>query len=346
MKFSIRAQNPKELVALGLNLAPVPVVHANLYAYCARALCEAVALGVLEAVGDHERSTDEIAAATHLDARALGALLHLLASIGYVQHRDGRFRATVLTRKWLLADSPSSICDAVRFFRLQWRLFDQLPEFLRTGQGAVSHDGALSADDWRLYQRAMFQLARMGAREVAKKTPVPRGATAMLDIGGSHGLYSVELCRRVPTMRAVVLELPDAIEAAAPLLAAINTEQRVRHQPANVLEEDLGEEQYDLILISNLVHHFRSDENQRIAKKAARALRKDGCFIIQDFVRPELGADSDTLSSAQNLFFSLTSAAGVHSLAEQQEWQRQAGLRQTKVIRFVTTPLVQIVATK
>jgi SAM-dependent methyltransferase len=345
MKFRVQAQTLKERVALGFNLAPLPVVHTNLYAHCARAVCEAVALGVFEAVGHDARTVDEIAAKTGLDARALAALLNLLTSMGYLGYRAGRFRSTALTKKWLLADGASSIADAVLFFRAQWRIYEDLPRYLRTGQGGQSH-AALTTEEWPVYQRAMFQLARLGAKEIAKKTPVSAGATAMLDIGGSHGLYSVELCRRVPTMRGFVLELPEAIAAAAPLLAAINADDRVQHRPGSILDAELGEEQFDLILISNLVHHFSDVENELIAHKAARALRKGGAFIIQDFLRPEISDSSDTLSSVQNLFFSLTSTSGVHSLDEEQQWQRRAGLRPTKVLRFVSSPLVQVVAIK
>jgi SAM-dependent methyltransferase len=345
MKFQVQAQNIKERVALGFNLAPLPIVHTNIYALSARALCEAVALGVFEAIGRDVRSAAEIAAATGLNARALLALLNLLTSTGYLAHRDGRFSATTRTRKWLLDDSGSSIADGIRYFRLQWKMYDHLPRFLRSGQGFRSHDD-IDADEWGLYMRAMFQFARMGGKEVARRTPVPRGATTMLDIGGSHGLYSVELCRRVPAMRATVLDLPAAVEASAPLLAAINTEGRVQHRPGNILEEEIGEAQYDLILVANLVHTFSAEQNQLLARKAARALRKGGHFVIMDFLRPEIAGGSDTLSSAQNLFFSLISSAGVHALEEEQDWQRQAGLQPLKVVRLVASPLIQVVAVK
>lgn len=345
MKFAVLGQSLKERIALAFGLAPLPVVHSNMYAHCARALCEAVALGVFEAIGLQERTAQEIAEATKLDAHALEALLHLLVPFGYLAHREGKFRTTALTRKWLLEQSDNHICDAVRLFRSQRKILDHLPEYLRTGKGYASQV-EMHADDWHTYQKAMFQLARMGVKEVAAKTPVPPGATSMLDVGGSHGLYSVALCRRVPTLRSEVLELPEAIAAAAALLAAINDEQRVLHRAGNVLEDDLGEDRYDVVFMANVVHLFDADDNRRIAQKVGRALKKGGHFIIQDFVRPPLGAASDMLGSVQNLFFSLTSAAGVYSLEEEQDWQKAAGLEPLRVTRFLSSPLVQVTAVK
>ena len=44
----------------------------------------------------------------------------------------------------------------------------------------------------------MRSVASSWAAEVGRRTPVPKGAKDLLDIGGSHGLLSVELCRRHP----------------------------------------------------------------------------------------------------------------------------------------------------
>src|SRR5437762_687641 len=78
---------------------------------------------------------------------------------------------------------------------------------------------AMSGDDWGLYQRGMRAQATFAVPEVARRTPVPRGARDMLDIGGSHGYFSVALCRRHAGLRATVLDLPAAVAHAAPLLA-------------------------------------------------------------------------------------------------------------------------------
>ena len=95
-----------------------------------------------------------------------------------------------------------------------------------------------------------FVLDCMGApavaKMVAKAVPVPTGATALLDIGGSHGAYSVALCRRHPGLRGTVLDLPDAVRHAAPLLAEEGMGDRVQHQAGNALTDDLGEQHLDV----------------------------------------------------------------------------------------------------
>ncbi len=347
MKFGVKAQSLAEFIGVKLNLVPLPVVHTTLYAHVARTVCEAVALDIFESIGHEKRTSEEIASATGLNQRALETLLNLLVSIGYLHYLKGMFRSSRVVTKWLLKDSDKSIRDAVLMFRGMWKLYDHLPTYLRTGEGLDLHGTVVSADEWKIYQRAMFQLARMGVKEIVKKTPIPKGATSMLDIGGSHGLYSVACCKRMPSMSAVVLDLPSAVAAAAPLLAEINADGRVRHRPGNILEDDIGENQYDLILMSSLAHHFLPEQNQLVAGKAARALKPGGYFIIQDFIRPAIRDNSDTACSIQNLFFGLTSSVGVYTIEEEQAWCRQAGMRPVRVNRFLSAPIdVQVIAQK
>src|SRR5215831_20014881 len=107
-------------------------------------------------------------------------------------------------------------------------------------------------------------------------------ARNMLDIGGSHGFYSVALCRRHPHLAAVILDLPEAIKEAAPILAMEGVGDRIRHQVGDALTQDLGENCYDLILISNLAHHFTDEQNRGLMLRAARALTPGGSLVIQE----------------------------------------------------------------
>ena len=75
---------------------------------------------------------------------------------------------------------------------------------------------------------------------VARHLPLPRLARQMLDIGGSHGYFSVAICRRYTQLRATILELPDAIKHAAPLLAREGMGERVAHRAGSAFTDDRG----------------------------------------------------------------------------------------------------------
>src|SRR5215203_1256530 len=96
---------------------------------------------------------------------------------------------------------------------------------------------------------------------------------------------------RYPALQATVLDLPEAIPTAAEILAREGMEQRVRHTPGNILDYDLGEGVYDVVLIALLVHHFTNEQNRDLAVRVARALKPGGVLMIMDSIRMESPAD-------------------------------------------------------
>ncbi|MCY7349501.1 MAG: methyltransferase domain-containing protein [Cytophagaceae bacterium] len=304
-----------------LNLAPLPVVHTQLYALLARALYDAMALGVFEAFGKHSLTTTEIAEKSNLNERALTPLLRVLVAAGYLKFRQDRFRLTRLSRKWLLIDSPDSVRDHLLFMREMWHWHDHVPHYLRTGEGLNIHD-TLTAPESALYRRGMASTARFGVAEIGRKTPLPPHPTAMLDIGGSHGQYADWFCQQHPTLEAEVLDLPEVLEGVGP-----PTHERLRFVAGDALTYSFSENRYDLIFMSQVSHHFTASQNEQLVKRVAKALKPGGYFVIVDLLREEANDAPDICRSLVSLFFGLTSAAGLWSGTELQGWQRAAGLQ-------------------
>jgi SAM-dependent methyltransferase len=157
----------------------------------------------------------------------------------------------------------------------------------------------------------------------------------MLDIGGSHGYFSVVLCRSNPGLRATVLDLPSAVEHAAPILEREGMGDRVMLRGGDVLTDDLGEAAYDLILVFSLVHHFDDATNRLIARKAARALRPGGYLVIGDALRPKSPGRGGQQGAFFDLYFALTSESGLWTFDEMRSWQVDAGLVPRKSIGLV-----------
>jgi SAM-dependent methyltransferase len=157
----------------------------------------------------------------------------------------------------------------------------------------------------------------------------------MLDIGGSHGYFSVAACRKYPQLRAEVLDLPEAVEQAAPILAAEGMGDRVVHRAGDALTEDLGSETYDLILMFSLVHHFDAETNRSLTARCARALRPGGLLVIGDLMRPEQPSRASAMDLFYDLYFALTSRSGLWSFAEMAGWQLAAGLKPRKPVHLV-----------
>ncbi|HYI66039.1 MAG TPA: methyltransferase [Candidatus Limnocylindrales bacterium] len=333
MRVGLMAENPLETAIIASGVVPVAMLEAYAPVY-ARAMVAATKLGVFEALRDGSRSAQAVADTCGTDARATEKLLNLLVTMRYVRHRGGAYAIARHVRRWLLADAPGSIRDVILMKELEWSWIDQLEAFVRDGRPLDVH-GTMSPDDWGAYQRGMRAQANPLAPWLARRVPVPAGARDMLDIGGSHGYFSVVLCRRHPELRATVLDLPDAVEHAAPILAREGMGERVVLRAGDALADDLGEAAYDLILIFSLVHHFDDATNRRLVARAARALRPGGYLVIGDALRPSSPGQGGQQGAFFDLYFALTSESGLWTFDEMRSWQVAAGLTPRKSISLV-----------
>jgi 2-polyprenyl-3-methyl-5-hydroxy-6-metoxy-1,4-benzoquinol methylase len=337
MKLSIQPENLIEFIGKWTGMAPIPLIDTHIAFIAARAIIEGVDCGIIECLSEKPKSLEQVASECSLNPYALRSLLGALTSSGYLDFKEGKYNLTSLSKKWLVKTSKHSIHDQILFLKIIWTWMGDMNKFLKTGTGPRYHD-ELNADDTNTYQKGMLALARISAAEVGKRTPVPGNAKQMLDIGGSHGLFSIAICRRHPGLHSTILDLPLAVEKASPLLLNENMGDRINYQPGDALTADLGEEKYDLIFMANLVHHFSNEQNQQLVKKIAKALKPGGFFVIQEFIRPETPKASDQLGAMLDLFFALTSESGTWTVGEMREWQKSSGLQTKKTINLRTLP--------
>lgn len=338
MKLGIVSEGLGERLALLAGAVPTPLFYSFLGVLLARAIGVATKLGVFEALVSDPLTAGEVASRCETDARATEKLMNALVRADFLRCRGDRYRLSPTSRKWMLERSPRSLRDATLFLLLEADRIGHLEEFVRRGSAVDFHQSQSDRETWSIYQRGMRSMAGLSASEVARRMPVPQGARDMLDIGGSHGLFSAAICRRHPGLRAVILDLPEAIEYAAPLLAREGMGDRVSHRAGNALSDDLGTEAYDLVLISQLMHHFDEAANRGLVARVARALRPGGVLVLQEMTRGEAPARGDEVGALTDLYFALTSQSGAWSLAEMAAWQRDAGLLPQKPVRLWTLP--------
>jgi ubiquinone/menaquinone biosynthesis C-methylase UbiE len=339
MKLAPIAQNPLEWIALKAGLVPVPMAYSHFGFMMSKFLLEAVDKGIFEAIGHKKVPLKQIAETCELNERALQSLLGVLASMKLVNLSNELFYLTRQSKKWMLKDSPDSLYWLMMFDNrvcLKW--MDNVGDFLQTGKGLQYHY-TFDEQEWFYYQKAMEAAATATSKEAVRKIPVPNGATKMLDIGGAHGLYSVALCKKHRGLSSIILDLPPAVEKSKPILEKMNMGNTVIHKAANVLTEDLGSEQFNVILMASVAHHFTDEENLLVAQKAYKALKPGGFYTIIEILRKdEIEYGGDMLSAIGDFFFALSSTSGTWSLQEIKQWQKQAGFMHFKKAGFLSIP--------
>lgn len=326
MHLGLIPDSPAEWKALASGRVPLPFLETHFSFGLAQAVLVATKLGVFESLASQTATATDLARRCETDPVSTQKLLNALVGSGYLCYRGDRYGLTTNARTWLLAESPRSLVDAVLFAGDQWHFVTQIEDYVRTGTPLDIHE-RMTDEQWCRYQRCMRALAGQLAEDFAQVLPVPYGATDMVDVGGSHGHFSVALCRRYHGLRSVVLDLPAAVRAAAPLLVADNMGNRVVHLESDALNHDFGVDTYDVVLLSNLAHHFNASQNTELFARLGRALRSRGVLAVMEPFRPETGGVAGQLAALNELYFGVTSRAGTWTAHDIAGWQRGAGLQ-------------------
>ena len=337
MRFSVIPESFIEWLGMVTGQVPTPLFDTLVGIWQARTVMVAVKLGVFEALATGPRTAAEVAERCQTKPMPTDKLLGALVGARYLTLRRERYGLTRTARLWLLAGSISSLRDSMLFRFVEWDLLAHYESYARTGVCLDVHDN-LDKETWPAYPGGMRAIASLAAPEVVKRTPVPARATRLLDIGGAHGCYAAALCRRYPALSGVILDLPDMVAHAAPLLEAEVLGERLRHQVGDVLETDLGEATFDVVLLAQLVHHFDEATNRELQQRIARALRPGGVVVVQDMFKAASPRKAGQAGALADYYFAMVSASGTWRHEDVAAWQRDAGLAPHKPLNFRSVP--------
>lgn len=340
MHIGVVSDSLVEKIALSANLAAEPLLATQMAFTMARSIMASVELGLFEALVQGERTAAEVAKDCATMEKPTKALLKAMASCGYLDAAGipQRFSLKPVARKWLVRTSEHNICDKLLFQNLEWRYMEQLVPYARTGVPIDLHAGA-DNDQWRSYQKGMADIGKLALPEVVRRMPIPKGAKRMLDIGGSGGTYSSAFVKSRPGLQSVILDLPDAVAHARPLVEGYGLpKETLDIQAGNVLEADLGSSCLDFAFMANVAHHLSDEQNRLAARKVAAALASGGVFCILEIIRTELPTKKAQLGALLDVYFGLTSQSGTWTVAEISSWLLDAGLTLMRPIALRTAP--------
>jgi SAM-dependent methyltransferase len=335
MKFSLNPGNLRERIALALDLIPRPLGDVLLGPLLAKAVIAASSLGVFNALADRPRTVEEVGAQCGSDVEATGKLLRALYASGYLKWRDGLYGLTRMSQRWLLTGSAKSMHFAVLHRAIDLRFMD-FDRYVRTGESRDFHK-ELTQEDWVCYHSGQASQARLIVEEVSNRSPIPAGASEMLDLGGGHGLYSLAFCQRHPGLHSRVLDLATPLQrCTTTFLPGIH--KRVQFEVADIRTASLGTNSADVALIANVIHHFDESINLCLLNRVAGALRPGGIVIVLDLVRPNSVCMSSQIEALLDLYFGAASGAQLWTVDEIRHWQERSGLQPLSPISLRLLP--------
>jgi SAM-dependent methyltransferase len=326
-----------EWLAFRAGQVPLPALDLLLGPLQARVLMAAERCGVFTALAGTESRAGDLASALRVDEECLRLVLRVLEAMGYVSRRGDRWRLSTRGRRYFGPAATEPHQAFLEYGPPQWRFIERLEEVLRSGRGIDFHDHQ-TPEEWQAYQRSMFEGALSVARFVAKRTPVPAGAALCLDLGGSHGYIGALLAQRHPPMRSIVLERREALSAARGLGAGQPWHRLVSFMEGDALRDDFGRAKFDVVLMSNVLHHFSAAANRGILERVRTALKPRGTAAIFEIEAPAANAAPDAAGDGLALYFRITSTSACFGAAEYVQWLSETGFHHSRVLRTVTLP--------
>jgi SAM-dependent methyltransferase len=264
-----------------LHLLPTPVMDAFAGVLFGRALAIAVRRGLFEALASGRAGAGELSAVTGMSREGVALIADACVVGGYLRRRGARYELASEGKKWLLGASPDSLVHLIRYFETLHHRWSELEGSLDRGEPARPYYASFTDEDWRIYVLAMRELARQIVPHVLKAIAVPAGPACVVDIGGSHGLYTLALCAKHPGLRAVIMDFPPAAALADGYIREAGLADRVTTLAGDFMELPIPQAA-DLILMFNVVHGLSREENAALVARALGALRPGGRLYVLD----------------------------------------------------------------
>lgn len=226
-------------------------------------------------------------------AREIGAsefgvarLVEALAGLGYLETTDGRYTNGSAARAWYTAKSPSDYTPLLVFVGEIWQFFGGLGDSVQRGKPEPNVYQFMEEhpEVGRHFSQYMRANAVLRAPTIANAVPLPDTARRLLDLGGSHGLYSTAYCRRNSELKATIFDLPEALLDTEAIIAAEGLSDRITVQRGDYLKDDIGKG-YDAVLCFGLTDGNSFDDNRRQFKNIAKALNPGGLVLILSHVK-------------------------------------------------------------
>ena len=289
---------------------PAPMLDL-LGAAALRMAAAAARLGVFEALAQGPLTADEVARRTGANPRGTGILLDALRAHGYVRpHANGdgqpRYENSESSARWLLRDAQPSFADTLEFWdSLLFELWPSLERSLLDGRPPTDWYAWLEKNPrtLRSFQAMLGRIARLAGPKIVEAAALPESARRLLDVGGSHALYSAAFCKAHPGLRATVLDFPGALGIGAENVRAEGLEDRVELQTGDFIRQPLGEG-YDAVLLCRVIHGLDGEGNVALLRKAHDALVPGGRVLVVEEYDPER-RPADAVSDAFMHTFSL-----------------------------------------
>ena len=313
------------------------------------ALKAAIELDLFTAIGEGNKTASQIAARCNASERGARILCDYMTMIGFLTKDGNCYGLTQDSAVFLDRRSPAYIGGTVEFLVSDHIVesFKHLTESVRKGGTATPDEGTLAPEHpvWIKFARAMAPMMRPVAQGIAQFIdPEANRMIKVLDIAASHGLFGLAFAARNPHAEIVGVDWANVLELSKENAKAAGVADRHSTIAGSAFDVDYGTG-YDVVLLTNFLHHFDPPTNEKLLRKVHAALAEGGRAVTLEFV-----PNDDRVSPPGVAGFSLTMLASTpsgdaYTFAEFDEMFKNAGFAKSE-LHEIPTSIEQLIVSQ
>ncbi|PZG18729.1 SAM-dependent methyltransferase [Nonomuraea aridisoli] len=276
-------------------------------------------------------SAETVAVAAGAEPRGMRILLNALAALKLVEARDHRYWLAPGVDDLLIPSRPGYVGDMIHVFAsdFEWDALKRLPEAVRKG-GTVMDQHAETPEysyweDFAAYAPIVAKPTAQVLADALSPWAGDRTNLDVLDMASGHGVYGATVAQRFPQARVWALDWANVLPFAQEQAEHAGVGDRLSLIAGDMFEVPLGGP-YDVVLITNVLHHFSPERATELLTRARSVLKPDGRLGLVGFTTTDAPPGEEPAAHLFSvLMLAWTSEGEVHSEATYGEMLQRAG---------------------
>lgn len=299
------------------------------------ALKAGIELEVFSAIAEGNTTAAEIAKRCQTSEKGMRVLCDYLTIMQFLTKQNDHYALTLDSSVFLDKRSPAYLGGALEFM-CSPMLTDgskYIAEAVRRGGTVMENDGTIGPENpvWVKFARGMAPLMFMPAQLIAKLVdPNADQKLKVLDIAAGHGMFGIAFATANKQVEVTALDWKSVVEVAKENAEKFGVADRYSTIDGSAFDVDFGSG-YDLILITNFLHHFDPPTCETLLRKVHAALADGGRAVTLEFVPNEDRVTPPDAAAFSMMMLTSTPSGDAYTFSELEKMFANAGFSRSEM---------------
>jgi ubiquinone/menaquinone biosynthesis C-methylase UbiE len=302
----------------------------------------AIELDLFTAIAEGNTTVGALAAKCKASERGMRIICDYLTVMGFLTKANEIYSLTQDSALFLSRLSPAYAGGTIEFL-LSPMIVDSFKDIaanIRKGGTVVSQEGTVSHENpvWSRFARAMSPIQVMPAQLIVNLVQVDSDRSIkLLDLAAGHGIFGITFAQRYPNLEVVASDWAPVLEVAKENAQKFGVSDRYKTLPGSAFEIDFGNG-YDIVLLTNFLHHFDQETITKLLTKVHAALNTQGRAFTLDFIPNEDRVSPPTAATFSMVMLASTPGGDAYTFAEYEQMFSEAGFSRSELHPLTPSP--------